>query len=64
AHALPVPARAGDVMLIHNHLWHRSGLNKTSSPRRAFTVCFMSAQTRCLRKKRAPRVFFPVFRAT
>jgi ectoine hydroxylase-related dioxygenase (phytanoyl-CoA dioxygenase family) len=63
-HALPIPARAGDVMLIHNHLWHRSGLNKTASPRRAFTVCFMSAQTKCLRKKRAPRVFFPVFRRT
>jgi ectoine hydroxylase-related dioxygenase (phytanoyl-CoA dioxygenase family) len=62
AHALAIPARAGDIILIHNHLWHRSGVNKTPSPRRAFTVCYMSAATRCLRKKREPRVFFPVFR--
>ena len=56
-----VPARAGDVMLIHNHLWHRSGPNATEHPRRAFTTCYMSAETRCMRTKRAPRVFPRVF---
>jgi hypothetical protein len=61
AEALPLPAQAGDVVLIHNHLWHRSGVNRTPRPRRAFTVCFMSAETRCLRKKRAPREFVRVF---
>ena len=30
--------------------------------RRAFSVCYMSAQTRCVRKKKAPRVLTPVFR--
>ena len=30
-------------------------------PRRAFSVCYMSADTRCTRKKRAPRQFFRVF---
>jgi phytanoyl-CoA hydroxylase len=61
--ALPVPALAGEAMLIHNHLWHRSGVNHTGKPRRAFTVCLMSASTRCLRTKKTPRVFERVFAA-
>ena len=61
ANAVPIPAKAGDVMLIHNHVWHRSGVNVTDNPRRAFSVCYMSATTKCLRKKRAPRVFPPAF---
>jgi hypothetical protein len=28
----------------------------------ATTVCYMTAETKCVRKKRAPRTFFPVFR--
>ncbi len=58
---LALPARAGDVMLIHNHLWHRSGRNTTGKPRRAFTAAYLDARTRCVRKKRAPRVFMRVF---
>ncbi len=61
ANALPLPAVAGEVILIHNHLWHRSGVNATGRPRRAVTTCYMSARTRCLRKKRAPRSFVTVF---
>ncbi|MES2639949.1 MAG: phytanoyl-CoA dioxygenase family protein [Myxococcota bacterium] len=61
SHALPVPVRAGDVMLLHNHLWHRSGPNTTDLPRRGFTVCYMDAATRCTRTKRAPREFVRVF---
>jgi len=61
ARALPIPARAGEGLLLHNYLWHKSGVNTTDAPRRAFTVCFMSAATRCLRKKRAPRAFVRVF---
>jgi phytanoyl-CoA hydroxylase len=56
-----LPARAGEVLLIHNHLWHRSGRNTTGRPRRAFTVAYMDARTRCVRKKRAPRSFLAVF---
>ena len=56
------PREAGEVLLLHNHLWHRSGPSRTGQRRRAFSVCYMSAQTRCLRKKKAPRVFTPVFR--
>ena len=63
ARIVPLPAAAGEVILIHNHLWHRSGVNRTERPRRAFTVCYMSAATRCLRRKRAPRQFVRVFGA-
>jgi phytanoyl-CoA hydroxylase len=61
ARAVPVPARAGEAMLIHNAVWHRSGVNHTDAPRRAFTACYMDGRTRCLRKKRAPREFVRVF---
>ena len=57
----PLAARAGEVLLLHNHVWHRSLVNRTGHPRRAFSVCYMSAETRCTRKKRAPREFFRVF---
>jgi hypothetical protein len=58
---IALPARAGEVLLIHNYLWHRSGVNTSGRPRRAFTVAYMRASTRCLRKKRAPRAFVRVF---
>ena len=58
---LALPAKAGEVLLIHNHLWHRSGNNASGRPRRAFTVSYMPASTRCTRKRRAPREFVRVF---
>jgi hypothetical protein len=59
-----LPARAGEAILLHNYLWHRSGENRSGAPRRGFTVCYMSAETRCLRKKRTPRSFVRVFEPT
>jgi phytanoyl-CoA hydroxylase len=59
----PLPARAGDVVLLHNLTWHRSGSNRSPRERRAFTVCYLDGATRCLRKRRAPRVFEQVFDA-
>ena len=59
--AISLPAAAGEVLLIHNHLWHRSSVNTTGKPRRAMTTCYMSAETMCVRKKRAPRTFVRVF---
>lgn len=56
-----LPAKAGEAMLIHNHVWHRSGTNSTGKPRRAVTVCYMSAKVRCTRKKKEPRSFIAVF---
>jgi phytanoyl-CoA hydroxylase len=59
--AVALPARAGEVLLIHNHVWHRSRVNRTGKRRSALSVCLMSAETRCRRRKRAPREFVRVF---
>jgi len=58
---VPLPARAGEAILIHNYAWHRSGVNVTPSPRRALSVCYIPASTQCQRKRRAPRQFHRVF---
>lgn len=55
--SLALPARAGEAILIHNHLWHRSRRNTTERPRRAFTVTYMPAATQCMRKRRPKRTF-------
>lgn len=60
-HAVAVPARAGEALLIHNWVWHRSGRNRPGQRRLAFSACYMSAATRCLRKRRAPRRFVELF---
>jgi phytanoyl-CoA hydroxylase len=59
--ALVLPAVAGEVLLIHNHVWHRSKRTVTGRPRRALSVCYMDAATQCRRQKRAPRTFVRVF---
>ncbi len=61
ARAVSVPVKAGEVLLIHNHLWHRSKRSSSGEARRGLTVCYMHADTKCLRTKRAPRVFYRVF---
>lgn len=51
-------ARAGEVFLLHNYLLHRSGVNRTDQPRRAFSVVYMDAATRSTRDGAAfPQVF-------
>jgi phytanoyl-CoA hydroxylase len=59
--AVHVPTRAGDLVLLHNHVWHASGVNVTDRPRRALSVCLLRGDTRCVRKKRAPRAFVRLF---
>lgn len=61
AKAVQVPARAGDVIVLHNLAWHRSGVNRTSHTRRALSACYMSAQTKCTRTKKTPRTFTKLF---
>lgn len=56
-----LPARRGECILIHNHVWHRTGGNRTCAPRRAVTVSFVSGDTQCLRRRRAPRQFKRLF---
>jgi hypothetical protein len=43
-HPLEVPA--GHAVLMHNWLIHRSGVNPTPQPRRAFTACYLDSRTR------------------
>ncbi|MEM7408511.1 MAG: phytanoyl-CoA dioxygenase family protein [Pseudomonadota bacterium] len=59
-----LPARAGEVIVLHNHVWHRSGVNGTGQPRRALGFSYLHADTQCLRKRRAPRQFTRVFADT
>ncbi len=60
-HAVELTARAGEAILIHNHLWHRSGCNRTPAARRAVSISYLDAATRCLRRRRAPREFRRLF---
>lgn len=41
-----IETEAGEVLLLHNWLLHRSSVNTTGSPRRAFSVCYMEQATR------------------
>lgn len=47
---------AGEAVLLHNFLLHRSGVNRTATPRRAFSTAYMDAATR----DRATGATFPV----
>ena len=60
ARRIEVPARAGESLLLHNYLWHRSGVNQTGRPRRALTVCLMDAATTC-KRRRSPRQFVHLY---
>lgn len=59
--SVPLAVEAGEVLLLHNHVWHRSGRTSAGHARRALSVCYMDAATTCRRKKRAPRTFVRVF---
>jgi len=52
-----VPAQAGDVVILHNMLWHASGLNRTAHTRRAFSACYLPTRVTCMRKKKTKRSF-------
>lgn len=44
--AVHLELEAGEAVLLHNWLLHRSDVNRTSIPRRAFSVCYMDGRTR------------------
>lgn len=53
-------ADAGEAILLHNLLLHRSGTNPTSKPRRAFSATYMKASTQTLDTgQRFPVLFGP-----
>lgn len=39
---------AGHAVLLHNWLIHRSGINSSPIPRRAFTACYMDGRTQSI----------------
>ena len=43
---IDLEAEAGEAILLHNFLLHRSGTNTTTSPRRAFSATYMDVGTR------------------
>ena len=45
---ISLEAEAGEAILLHNFLLHKSGTNSTSSSRRAFSVTYMDSETRTL----------------
>lgn len=56
--SLYLEAEAGEALLLHNYLLHRSGVNTIERPRRAFSVVYMDAATRRLKDGSAfPMVF-------
>lgn len=48
---------AGESVLLHNWALHRSDVNKTDIPRRAFSVCYMDARTKTPEGNSYPVVF-------
>lgn len=61
ASVVSLVATAGEVILLHNNVWHRAGINRSGAPRRTVSVCYMTASTQCLRKRHAPREFYQAF---
>ncbi|MBM7116075.1 phytanoyl-CoA dioxygenase family protein [Archangium primigenium] len=57
-----LPVVAGEAVLLHNYVWHRSGRSLTGQRRRGFSACYLGEDSRCVRKKKTPRAFFPLFR--
>lgn len=48
----------GNVVLLHNWLIHRSDINRTQSPRRAFSVCYIDARSKSFEESRPFPVVF------
>ena len=53
----PLELDAGEVVLLHNWLLHSSDVNKTDEPRRAFSVCYMDAETKAHNGQKFPIIF-------
>lgn len=50
---------AGEAILLHNLMFHRSGVNRTATPRRAFSTAYLDAATRATASGQTfPRVFY------
>jgi ectoine hydroxylase-related dioxygenase (phytanoyl-CoA dioxygenase family) len=54
---MPLELAAGEVVLFHNWLLHSSDINRSGIPRRAFSVCYMDAETIVSNENTYPVVF-------
>ncbi|MEM7132719.1 MAG: phytanoyl-CoA dioxygenase family protein [Chloroflexota bacterium] len=54
---VPLELEAGEVALLHNHLPHSSGVNRTTTARRAFSACYLDAATVSASNKTFPTIF-------
>lgn len=61
ARSMPLPVAAGESVLLHNLVWHRSGKTQTGKRRLGFSACYLPEDVRCVRTKRKPRTFPVVF---
>jgi hypothetical protein len=59
--AVAIPVMAGEAVLVHPMVWHRSGRGQAGQRRRAFSACYLDGATKCVRKKGTPRTFLRVF---
>ena len=55
---IDLEVRAGEAVLIHNWMLHRSKVNRTGKPRRAFSIAFMDAATKSVASGDAFPVIF------
>jgi ectoine hydroxylase-related dioxygenase (phytanoyl-CoA dioxygenase family) len=53
---VPILVEPGDLVVLHNHLLHASDKNRTSSPRRALSVCYMNGYTKNIAE---PEISYP-----
>ena len=44
--SISLELEVGEVVLLHNWLFHSSEVNSTDVPRRAFSICYMPAETK------------------
>lgn len=56
---VPLEVEAGESVLLHNHLPHSSGVNKTSIARRALSVCYMDSATVSKDNRKYPVLYGP-----
>jgi ectoine hydroxylase-related dioxygenase (phytanoyl-CoA dioxygenase family) len=47
----------GEAALLHNWLLHASDVNRTDVSRRAFSVCYMDANTKCTKDTKFTQIF-------
>ena len=55
--SIPLELEVGEVVLLHNWMFHSSGVNSSDVPRRAFSICFMPAETKSSRGLTYSRIF-------